>query len=126
MIESPAKVTDVLNSSRLPFQPPFISPLCLLLCFFIDFLPICIRQHAFFVVVFGCCGWLWEKIEFIWALSQVSCDVCLRSDCVLCVCEKESGGIKIPELITEFRQSEDKQPCSLRLHIQTSQSGFYK
>lgn len=126
MIESPAKVTDVLNSSRLPSKPPFISPLCLLVCFFIDFLPICIRQHAFFVVVFGCFGCLWEKIEFIWALSQVSCDVCLGSDCAfVCVWDRERR-YKNPELITELRQSEDKQPCSLRLHIQTSQSGFYK
>lgn len=51
MIEGPAKVTDVLNSSRLPSEHPFISPLCLLLvCFFIDFLPICIRQRAFLLL----------------------------------------------------------------------------
>lgn len=84
------------------FQPPALQasfhltaqPPCL---FFIDFLPICIRQHAFLVVVFGCFGCLWEKIEFIWALFQVSCDVCLGSDCVfVCVWETESRGTKTP------------------------------
>lgn len=42
----------------------------------------------------------------------------------VCVWETERGGIKTSELITELRQPEDKQLCSLRLHIQTSQSGL--
>lgn len=125
VIESLAKGTDVLNSSRLPSEPPLISPLeLLLICFFIDFLPICVRQHAYFAVVSSC---LWEKIEFMWASSQVSCDVCLGPDSCVSLCARDrERRYKNPELITELRQSEDKQPCSLRLHIQASQSGFYK
>lgn len=48
----------------------------------------------------------------------------LRS--AVCSCVPETERYKNPELITELRQSEDKQPCSLRLHIQTSESGLYK
>lgn len=126
VIESLARGTDVLNSSRLPSLAASShlaaqAPPCL---FFIDFLPICVRQHAYFAVVSSC---LWEKIGFIWASSQVSCDVCLGPDSCVWVCVRAiERRYKKPKLITELRQSEDKQPFSLRLHIQASQSGFYK
>lgn len=83
MIESPAKVTDVLNSSRLPqtsFHPTALPP-----CLFFYWFPSHLHTSAcifllLFLVGFGCQR---EKIEFIWALSQVSCNICLESDCVL-------------------------------------------
>lgn len=91
MIESPAKVTDVLNSSRLPqtsFHPAALPP-----CLFFYWFPSHLHTSAcifllLFLVGFGC---LRVKIEFIWALSQVSCNVCLESDCALVFARK---GIK--------------------------------
>lgn len=57
--------------------------------------------------------------------GQLQCLSGLRVCVCLCVRDRERR-YKNPELITELRQSEDKQPCSFRLHIQASQSGFYK
>lgn len=123
MIESSAKVTDVLNSSRQPSKPAFISPLCLHVCFFIDFLPICIHQHAFFAVVFGC-FWLAvgeNRIHMGFVSGQRQCLSGIRL--YACVCVRR---YKNPELIIELGQSEDKFPCSFHLHIQTNQSVFCK
>lgn len=104
MIESPAKLTDVLNSSRLPREPAFISPLCLLVCFLlISFLSAYVSMHfsLLFLVVVAVC----EKIEFIWGSSQVSCGVRPGPDRVfVCVRDRERRYKNLPELIAELRQ----------------------
>ena len=61
-------------------------------------------------------------LVFVYGRTLSSYGLCLRSAATsawdLCVWDRERR-YKNPELITELRQSEDKQPSSLRLHIQT-------
>lgn len=96
MIESPAKVTDVLNSSRWP--PSLLSSRrsasSLFVFLLISFLSAYVSTHFFVVVVF--------LVVFVCGRKLSSYGPCLRSAAVsawdqtvyVCVCGAESGGIK--------------------------------